>query len=442
MTLATKEHAMSAVWSSSFHHPATLHASDQPFLEPLSSLLYRSRAIKTFNDLELQQLINAARVRNKAEGLTGLLVYHEGRFLQWLEGPVDRLERVWHSIREDHRHTDIALLAESSIQTRRFGQNSMALANRHAGSKELCSDEVAMTPEMFESLYEVPDIRPSALGGLAPRETIYPTTLSERKSLLDDQGRTTLSDLLLKAVVPTLVSKHAGVEPTRLVLDPHAAELADLLIAADPTEAFALIDRLCADGRPLAKLCAGLFEPTARALGDLWQRDDCSELDITLGLSQLQVAVRRLNLTAESGDLLAPRSAELPHSVLVAPSPHESHLLGSTISSEVFWRAGWDVHCAYPDSNAALSQIVQERWYDVLDLSLSSVFTREHRLPAMADTISAAHASSVNPSITVIVDGRLFFERPQAFAEVGADAGSGSALGIVAIAQEASAKRP
>lgn len=434
---------MSAVWSSSFHHPAGLHVSNQPLLEPepLSSLLYRSRAIKAFNDLELQQLINAARIRNQAEGLTGLLVYHEGRFLQWLEGPADSLHRVWCSIRNDNRHMDIALLGESSIEVRRFGNSSMALSNQHAGANDLCSDEVAMSPEMFESVFQAPEIRPSALGGFAPRETLYPTTLSQPASLLGDPSRVALTDLLLGAIVPKLVSKHVGVEPTRLVLDPHAPELAHLLVAAHPDEAFALIDSLRADGRSLAKLCAGLFEPTARALGDLWERDDCSELDLTLGLAHLQVALRRINLTAESTDLLLPRPADIPHAVLVAPSPHETHALGSAISSEVFWRAGWDVHCEYPDSDAALSRIVHERWFDVLDLSLSSAFTREHRLPAMAASIRAAHANSLNPAITVIVDGRVFFEQPRAFAQVGADAGSGSALGIVSIAQNESDRR-
>jgi hypothetical protein len=97
----------------------------------------------------------------------------------------------------------------------------------------------------------------------------------------------------------------------------------------------------------------------------------------------------------------------------------------------MFWRAGWDVSCEFPSTDAALGQLVRDRWYDVLDLSLSSAFTREHRLPAMAASIRAAHAQSLNPGLTVIVDGRVFHDRPRAFAEVGADASSASALDIV-----------
>ncbi len=100
------------------------------------------------------------------------------------------------------------------------------------------------------------------------------------------------------------------------------------------------------------------------------------------------------------------------------------------IASEMFWRAGWDVHCEFPDTDEALGQLVHDRWFDVLDLSLSGAFAREHRLPAMAASIRAAHAHSLNPALTVIVDGRVFNEQPGAYADVGADAGMASAQDI------------
>ena len=58
-----------------------------------------------------------------------------------------------------------------------------------------------------------------------------------------------------------------------------AAELARLLIAADPAAAFDLLGALHARAGSIAALCATLFEPVARALGDLWQADDCSEFE-------------------------------------------------------------------------------------------------------------------------------------------------------------------
>ena len=116
-------------------------------------------------------------------------------------------------------------------------------------------------------------------------------------------------------------------------------------------------------------------------------------------------------------------------------------MLGSVIASEMFWRAGWSVSCEFPANDAALSALVNDHWFDVLELSLSSTFLREHRLPALAASISAAHANSRNPGLVVIVDGRVFHDRPSAFAEVGANASNASAMDIVATAQ-AHAKGP
>ena len=214
-----------------------------------------------------------------------------------------------------------------------------------------------------------------------------------------------------------------------LTIDPRSGELARLLLATEPEAAFALIETLHADGRSMSQLWAGLFEPAARALGALWQSDDCSEFDVSLGLGHLQLALRRASV--ETSTLDVPQlPLSVPHAVLLAPCRREPHLLGSVIASEMFWRAGWEVRGEFPESDAALNQLVHD-WFDVLDLSFSGAFTREHRLPTMASSIRAAPAQSLNPALTVIVDGRVFYERPDVFADGGADAGSTSALGVV-----------
>ncbi|HTY94358.1 MAG TPA: hypothetical protein VMC02_10750 [Steroidobacteraceae bacterium] len=195
-----------------------------------------------------------------------------------------------------------------------------------------------------------------------------------------------------------------------------------------------MIEKLRSDGRSLAELCAGLFEPAARAMGELWQSDSCTELQVSVGLGRLQVALRTASRELSSAVVpLLP--TDVPHAVLVAPFPREQHVLGSSMASELFARAGWDVSCEFPESNAALGRLVHDRWFDVLDLSLSSVFTREHRLPELAASIKAAHVHSRNPALAVIVDGRVFNERPWAYAQVGADACSGSVMELIATAQ-------
>ncbi len=421
---------MSSVWSSVSHSPSVRTAANAASMRPLSSLVYQSRAVAPLSEPDLHQLITSSQTRNRKEGVTGLLIYDEGRFLQWLEGPTEGLGRVWQSISQDRRHRGISVLGEQAVPVRSFGNSAMTLGKRRGDrADDGKRGELGLPAELIETLYQSPQTAPSMLATLAPHaaDTALPHPRPTRA--LSKAGRMSLKALVSSVIVPQLLAKHARPALTGVAIDAHVAELAQLLLAAEPGAAFALIDVLRADGRSITQLCGSLFEPAARALGDLWSSDDCSEFEVTLGLGHLQLALRRISLETSSFDLPA-RPVSVPHAVLVAPSPHEPHLLGSVIASEMFWRAGWDVRCEFPDSDEALGQLVRDRWFDVLDLSLSGVFTREHRLPAMAASIRAAHAHSLNPALTVIVDGRVFHEQPLAFASVGADAGIASAWDI------------
>ena len=57
----------------------------------LSTLTYRSKATGPMSELELYRLARAAQIRNRAEGITGLVIYDQGNFFQWLERSEERL---------------------------------------------------------------------------------------------------------------------------------------------------------------------------------------------------------------------------------------------------------------------------------------------------------------------------------------------------------------
>ena len=424
---------MSAVWSPVSRSPSVRTAVNTASMGALSSLVYQSRATTPLSEADLQRLIASAQIRNSKEGVTGLLVYDEGRFLQWLEGPAESLDRVWKSIYQDSRHTEITLLGASTTPVRFFGSSPMVLGKRRddgVGGAERIS-ELCLPPQLIETLYQSPQAARSLLATLAPHAANEAQRRVGKQRHADPMSLRALVD---GVVIPELLARHARPVTLPPVIDPRAAELATLLLAVQPKAAFALIDTLRADGRSITQLCAGLFEPAARALGNLWRSDDCSEYEVTQALGHLQVALHRVSFETPSGDM-AKLALSVPHTVLVAPTPHEPHLLGSVIASEIFWRAGWEVSCEFPESDAALNQLLQERWFDVLDLSLSGAFTREHRLPAMEASIRAAHAHSLNPALTVIVDGRVFFENAQAHELVGADSGAASAIDVAAATQ-------
>ncbi len=88
----------------------------------LVSLLYVSRAAPHFRPEELPGLLERASARNRALGITGVLLCYAGRFLQVLEGPPDQVEQCFARICADARHLSVVPLARTPLTERRFPQ--------------------------------------------------------------------------------------------------------------------------------------------------------------------------------------------------------------------------------------------------------------------------------------------------------------------------------
>lgn len=74
-----------------------------------------------FSELQLAQLPEPALQYNDANGLTGLLVYDEGRFFQCVEGSPEKLAEIWKSMQRDPRHTDVQIMGNKCVPLRFFG---------------------------------------------------------------------------------------------------------------------------------------------------------------------------------------------------------------------------------------------------------------------------------------------------------------------------------
>ena len=93
----------------------------------IGCLTYQSRAVARPSESDLAQLVEQARDRNRKLGVTGMLLYDNGRYLQTLEGPPDGLSEVWSSIRRDQRHRDIEVLTEHMVSGRLFSDWDLLL---------------------------------------------------------------------------------------------------------------------------------------------------------------------------------------------------------------------------------------------------------------------------------------------------------------------------
>ena len=400
---------------------------------PLAKLVYRSRAVQPMSPLDLRQLTLAAQTRNRAESVTGLILYDEGSFFQWLEGPAEGVGRIFRSVRNDSRHTDIKVLDDRSAKTRAFPDRSMQLAAIGRAGASWRRDVMDPPQAIVAELRQNPDSAPRLLPELQPApSSAFAGTVTAFRELscapLNPRAAAILKTVVAETIIPALARQN-GISPLGsrpLPMSKRVGELADLLIADDQDAARGLILAVQAETPDSLLPFATLFEPAARRLGDLWSEDVCTEFEVALALSRIQAAARLLG----SDVLPRPEGGGSAPDVLVAPEPGELHGLGAALDSEVLWNAGWTPQCEYPRDDRALEALVAATWFDVLDLSLSAAFRREHWLPRLQKTISAARRASRNPALVVVVGGRLFAEHRAVGAEVGADAASTTAVQV------------
>ncbi len=98
----------------------------------LIRLVYVSAATRPFTPQQLHQLLTLARLRNAAAGVTGVLLYLNGSFLQVIEGPAGVLDRLLTTISADPRHDRVRVLLREPVDGRDFGDWSMGLARLDA----------------------------------------------------------------------------------------------------------------------------------------------------------------------------------------------------------------------------------------------------------------------------------------------------------------------
>lgn len=95
----------------------------------LVRLLYVSRAVPAVDQEELVAILRKSKTNNPALGVTGVLCYSEGIFLQVLEGGRSAVNKLYNRIAADARHTQVELLAYEEIGERRFAGWSMGQVN-------------------------------------------------------------------------------------------------------------------------------------------------------------------------------------------------------------------------------------------------------------------------------------------------------------------------
>jgi hypothetical protein len=86
----------------------------------LVRLLYASRAVDSSPEA-VESILAKSRSHNTSSGITGILCYGNGIFLQAIEGGRATVSELFGHIQCDARHKDVVLLHYEEITERRFG---------------------------------------------------------------------------------------------------------------------------------------------------------------------------------------------------------------------------------------------------------------------------------------------------------------------------------
>jgi hypothetical protein len=103
------------------------------------SLTYFSTAVDAFDVDRLEELLAISRSNNHRAGLTGMLLYAGGHFIQTLEGPAEVVDATYTRIEADPRHRDVFITLREEIGDRAYPDWSM-------GFEQLSADQAQHLP--------------------------------------------------------------------------------------------------------------------------------------------------------------------------------------------------------------------------------------------------------------------------------------------------------
>ena len=85
----------------------------------IKHLIYTSTPIN-FDDFSISNILKSSQKNNKKDGITGALIFREDIFLQFLEGPENKVDKAFNNIASDKRHKNVLKLKEDITDRKLF----------------------------------------------------------------------------------------------------------------------------------------------------------------------------------------------------------------------------------------------------------------------------------------------------------------------------------
>ncbi len=171
-----------------------------------------------------------------------------------------------------------------------------------------------------------------------------------------------------------------------------------------------------------------LIAPTARELGEKWNRDECDFVDVTMGLWRLQLLLRTIAVWAPPADGWSLRS----NRALFTAMPGDQHSLGTLMIGECFQRAGWDVETLIEPEQSDILAALGSSSFDVIGLTVTTDFY----IAQVPKLLTAMRSVSCNPNVAIMIGGPALGYDPELARQLGADGTAADATAALALADE------
>jgi methanogenic corrinoid protein MtbC1 len=182
------------------------------------------------------------------------------------------------------------------------------------------------------------------------------------------------------------------------------------LIEPTPEEARMILLRAREDGANHEDLCVHYIAAAAYRLGEWWENDTVSFVDMSIATGRLLHFLRDVRELCPAVPQKGLREA------LFATIPGEQHVLGVKMAADLMRDRGWHIDVAVDNSIEELCEIVREGQYMIIGLSV----TNADRVAALAATIVELRLAA--PHARIFIGGHIVASDPDIAITTGADA--------------------
>lgn len=120
-------------------------------------IVYLSSATVPFSQADLATLLVMAQAQNRQNGVTGMLVFCNGQFLQALEGQRDDVIKTYNRIENDPRHRNLKTLHRGMSHLGKvFGDWSMGFQHEMASAANPLAGVVRVNNQIDLAQFDAP----------------------------------------------------------------------------------------------------------------------------------------------------------------------------------------------------------------------------------------------------------------------------------------------